>query len=130
MKKRPAGKRRIGKRFYRGLLLDKKKDLLSHLGASFDTLANPGRVNEEDQAQLSHDEFITLHLSRLDYELLRQVEDALHRLGRGEYGTCLECGEPIAENRLRAVPWAMFCVRCQERVGEREEAEPAEVRRR
>jgi RNA polymerase-binding transcription factor DksA len=32
----------------------------------------------------------------------------------GSYGTCTECGEPIANNRLKAIPWAAHCIRCQD----------------
>ena len=118
MRERVTKRRRISKKLYRNLLLSKKQDLLSLLGVKFDTLASLDHVNEEDQAQASHDEFVSLRLTRLDYDLLQLVEEALERLRTGEYGTCLECGEPIAEKRLRAVPWAMFCVDCQQRIGE------------
>ena len=50
------------------------------------------------------------------YRLLRQVEAALARLRTGEYGSCLNCKRAIAEKRIRAVPWAMYCVDCQELV--------------
>lgn len=46
--------------------------------------------------------------------LLQQVEDALQRLADGTFGTCLECGDPIPLERLRAVPWATLCARHQE----------------
>jgi DnaK suppressor protein len=49
---------------------------------------------------------------------------ALHRLRDGSYGTCAECRDPIAPGRLRAIPEATMCVRCQERI------EPAQVSRR
>ncbi|MCL6648184.1 MAG: TraR/DksA family transcriptional regulator, partial [Chloroflexi bacterium] len=55
---------------------------------------------------------------------------ALDRLRDGEYGTCVECGEPIAPARLRAMPEVLTCVRCQdriERLGRRQEAVAAEV---
>ncbi|MEW1805111.1 TraR/DksA C4-type zinc finger protein [Arthrobacter sp. SLBN-53] len=42
---------------------------------------------------------------------LDQIEAALARLAAGTYGTCAECGEPIAEGRLEARPWTPFCIR-------------------
>ena len=95
-------------------LLGKRKQVMSGLGVKFDTLANMGRVAEDDQAQLSHDEFVSLRLNRLDYVQLRLIEEALDRLESGDYGACLACEEPIAEKRLRALPWARYCVTCQE----------------
>ncbi len=43
------------------------------------------------------------------------IERALARIDRGEYGDCNVCGEGIAERRLQAVPWTMLCIACQER---------------
>lgn len=40
------------------------------------------------------------------------VRKALERLDAGEYGLCVECGEPIAPARLAALPWAQLCVKC------------------
>jgi DnaK suppressor protein len=44
---------------------------------------------------------------------IQQIDAALERLHRGEYGRCAACGEPIALARLRAVPFATHCVPCQ-----------------
>lgn len=43
---------------------------------------------------------------------LAAVEVALQRLDDGTYGTCEKCKQPIADERLEAVPWASRCVRC------------------
>ena len=76
-----------------------------------------GRIAEDDQAQVSHDEFISLHVNRLVYDMLRDVNEALLRLERGEYGLCARCEAPIPPKRLRALPWARYCVACQEEIG-------------
>ena len=44
---------------------------------------------------------------------LRQVEDALQKFEQGTYGICENCGKPIAEARLRAMPGAIHCIECQ-----------------
>jgi DnaK suppressor protein len=102
---------------HRAKLMEKRTSVLSGLGMRFDTLAGMGRVAEDDQAQISHDEFVSLRMNGLDYQQLRLVEEALDRLDNGDYGICLGCDEPIAEKRLRALPWARYCVTCQESVG-------------
>ena len=102
---------------YRRMLLDKREQVVSGLGVKFDTLARMGRVAEEDQAQLSHDEFVSLRLNSLDYGQLRLVEEALDRVQSGDYGVCLACERPIPSKRLLALPWARYCVPCQEAVG-------------
>jgi DnaK suppressor protein len=99
---------------YRRMLVEKRAEVLSGLGNKFDMLAGMGRVAEDDQAQLSHDEFISLHLNGLDYAQLRLVNEALERLDAGSYGICLCCEDPIAPKRLRAISWARYCVKCQE----------------
>jgi RNA polymerase-binding transcription factor DksA len=47
---------------------------------------------------------------------LREIDDALRRLDHGTYGICEECGKPIDEARLEAVPWARYCVVDQARL--------------
>jgi DnaK suppressor protein len=86
-----------------------------------------GRVAEEDQAQVSHDEFVSQHLNSLDYVQLRMVEEALDRLDSGDYGICLSCEQPIPAKRLQALPWARCCVRCQEIAGPEMDQEWAAV---
>ncbi len=48
--------------------------------------------------------------------MLEQVKAALSRLQAGTFGVCLRCEERISPARLSAVPWAAFCIRCQEAV--------------
>ena len=99
---------------YRRELVEKRREVIAGLGMKFDTLARMGRVAEDDQAQISHDEFVSLRLNSLDYAQLRLVEEALDRMDSGDYGTCLCCEEPIPAKRLRVLPWARYCVKCQE----------------
>jgi DnaK suppressor protein len=42
---------------------------------------------------------------------LEEVERALEKLDEGTYGVCDDCGEPIAPERLEAIPWTALCVR-------------------
>ena len=102
---------------YRTALLKIKSEAMANLGVKFDTIASMGRVNEEDQAQLSQDEFLQLRLNSIDYNKLRQVDAALVRLKDSEYGVCLACEESIPARRLQVIPWAKYCVKCQDRIG-------------
>jgi DnaK suppressor protein len=52
-----------------------------------------------------------LHLGSV---ILRDVELALKRLDHQTFGECMHCGSEISRRRLEAVPWASFCIRCQE----------------
>jgi len=73
--------------------------------------------DEGDLSQQSHEEWIFLNRNSLDMKLLREVQAALRRVQHGSYGVCAACEEPISPKRLDAVPWAKFCVKCQEKIG-------------
>ncbi|HZU27491.1 MAG TPA: TraR/DksA family transcriptional regulator [Bryobacteraceae bacterium] len=63
-----------------------------------------------------------------NFRLLRQVEAALARIRRGDFGICLSCEEEIPLRRLQAVPWAALCRSCQEKEEERQAFRPALAR--
>jgi DnaK suppressor protein len=67
-------------------------------------------------------------IRNLDREskLLKEVQAALKRVEEGSYGTCLRCEEEIPEKRMKAVPWAAYCVPCQETI-ERQRAAGEQV---
>jgi RNA polymerase-binding transcription factor DksA len=78
-------------------------------------------VPEEEQAQLrSSSEAREEH----DPVLLGRVERALARVTSGTYGQCEDCGDPILTERLRLIPWAECCSRCQRRREGSPEAAP------
>ena len=78
--------------------------------------------DEGDLSQQHHEEWIFLNRNTLDMKLLREVADALHRIETDTYGICPECDEPISTKRLDAVPWARYCVTCQEQIAIRQAA--------
>ena len=105
---------------FRNSLLARRQELTGNLeDTKFDTLAKMGRVAEDDQAQMSHEEFISLKRNSMDYQALRQVNAAIERINTGEYGICASCEETISEKRLKAIPWAKYCVSCQDRIQSR-----------
>ena len=59
-----------------------------------------------------------LAVSSLDreYTELRNVRAAIRRIEEGSFGICQECDEDIHSRRLAAVPWAAYCIQCQEAV--------------
>src|ERR1700682_4144433 len=75
--------------------------------------------DEGDLSQQHHEEWIFLNRNSIDMKLLREITGALHRMDREHYGICMECEEPISAKRLEAVPWAKYCVACQERLAVR-----------
>src|SRR5947209_1162386 len=67
---------------------------------------------ESSEADIQED--IEFALIQMKSETLTKVNDALARLEQGTYGNCFECGEEIAEKRLRALPFAVRCKDCEE----------------
>lgn len=102
---------------YRELLLDKQRELTEAYAISRgDSRGNLDDGTEDyiDYAVHSYAREFLLSLTELDRRQLLQVEDALRRIDRGEYGRCLQCGEEIHPRRLEVAPWARYCVKCQE----------------
>jgi len=71
-------------------------------------------LDEGESSDVDIQEDIELALIQMKSETLAKVNDALRRLDDGTYGRCFECGEPIAEARLRALPFAARCKDCEE----------------
>jgi len=67
---------------------------------------------ESSEADIQED--IEFALIQMKSETLNKINDALGRLEQGDYGYCFDCGEEIAEKRLRALPFAVRCKDCEE----------------
>ena len=67
-----------------------------------------------DVATDMYDREFTLGLAATDRELLYQVNEALGRIEDGNYGLCSICKKPIPATRLKAIPHAQTCLKCQE----------------
>ncbi len=70
---------------------------------------DPGETSEVDIQ-----EDIEFALIQMKAETLNKINEALSRLEDGTYGHCFECGEEIAQPRLRALPFAVRCKDCEE----------------
>jgi DnaK suppressor protein len=102
---------------YRELLLAKRSDLLAEMGSKIPYVRDSGRLAEDDQAQVLHDQFISIEVQQQCYRTLKEIDAALERLSIGDYGICTNCAEPISPRRLLAIPWAANCIQCQETIG-------------
>lgn len=67
-----------------------------------------------DRANNAYNRELMFSLSDAERNTLLQIENALRRMEEGGYGRCANCGQNIAVPRLEALPWARFCVDCQE----------------
>jgi RNA polymerase-binding transcription factor len=77
-----------------------------------------GKMNEVldavESAEADIQEDLEFALVQMKSETLNKINDALVRLEQGDYGNCFDCGEEIAEKRLRALPFAVRCKDCEE----------------
>jgi DnaK suppressor protein len=69
-----------------------------------------------DQIQASVERDLLVGLLNHDRQLRDDVRHACELIAAGTYGICEECEQSIAPARLKAIPWARFCVRCQDRL--------------
>lgn len=69
-----------------------------------------------DRANNAYNREFLLSLSGTERDLLKQVDQAIVRIDEGRFGYCTHCEDKIPQARLRAVPWASYCIDCQEQV--------------
>jgi DnaK suppressor protein len=103
---------------YKGALLKKRLEILGTGGikplqASMENNTRQGDM--ADQASGNNEVHIQLKLKATDAKILQAIDEALERIQRGTYGVCRDCGEPIAEARLNAIPWTRVCIVCKEK---------------
>jgi DnaK suppressor protein len=67
-----------------------------------------------DEVQSMEERELAIRNLDRDSNALRQIHHALNRIANGTYGVCLHCEEDILPKRMAAVPWAAFCITCQE----------------
>ena len=97
-------------------LLQKRKGLLSGVRARSATRleTESGALDLADQAANAYTKEFLLSLGDAERRLLRQVDAALDKIRLRTYGKCEKCGEEIAIRRLEALPFAEYCIPCQE----------------
>jgi DnaK suppressor protein len=76
--------------------------------------ATTAHADAADQAVASYDKNELHQQAEQASRQLRLLEDALRRIDAGDYGECVLCGKEITMARLEAIPWARYCVDCQE----------------
>ena len=110
---------------YKVTLEAKKTEIAASL-RNRDEIAIEKTADAIDEVQLAGERELAIRNLDRESVLLRNVRAALARIADGSFGTCLHCEEDISPKRLNAVPWAPFCIRCQE-AADRHEFEAGET---
>lgn len=111
---------------FKKLILKRKQEILDEIKhISEDTLKKSQKeasgdisgytYHMADVATDSYDREFSLGLASNERDLLYELEDALKKIEEGIFGICEECKTLITKTRLKAVPYARLCVKCQER---------------
>ena len=66
----------------------------------------------EDWANITFTEELKLKIADRELAILKEIERALKKMARGEYGICEKCGNKIEEERLEILPWTRYCSIC------------------
>ena len=101
------------------MLEDRRRELMTEVqGRIRDVRADGNKdrdvLDQGESSEVDIQEDIEFALIQMKSETLNKINDALMRLEQDNYGNCFECGEEIAEKRLRALPFAVRCKDCEE----------------
>ncbi len=110
------------------MLEDRRRELMSDVqGRIRDVRSAEGKdrevLDQGESSEVDIQEDIEFALIQMKSETLNKIDAALRRLEENTYGNCFECGDEISEARLRALPFAVRCIDCEEA---RENAEQRE----
>jgi len=94
--------------------LDDKQAELGPGSGNREALAIETSSDELDRIQNAGEREYAMRTMERNSTRLREVRDALRRMDSDAYGICLGCDQEINPKRLTAVPWAAYCINCQE----------------
>ncbi|MBI5597437.1 MAG: TraR/DksA C4-type zinc finger protein [Elusimicrobia bacterium] len=94
-------------------LVEQRKDVIEAMRRNRAEEITSDTGDEADQAAASMDRDLRFELSDTERNTLDQIEGALRKMDKGTYGLCEQCRESIETLRLKALPFARYCIRCQ-----------------
>ena len=102
---------------YRDRLLARRESLFSQVTEAEMSSRERDLEATQDPADMAANAYtkeLLISMSANDRMLLQLIDEALQRVEKGEYGECVNCGEQVQPKRLDAVPWARYCLKCQD----------------
>ncbi len=104
---------------YKAILEAKQAELSGSL-SNRDEIVIEKAPDALDEVQMAGERELAIRNLDRDSKLMAQIRRALVRIADESFGTCLHCEEDISVKRMNAVPWAAYCIKCQEQVDRRE----------
>jgi DnaK suppressor protein len=102
---------------YRDRLLARRESLFSQVTEAELSSRERDLEATQDPADMAANAYtkeLLISMSANDRMLLHLIDEALQRVEKGDYGECVNCGEQVQIKRLDAVPWARYCLKCQD----------------
>jgi len=111
---------------FKKLVLKKKQEVLDEINhISEDTLKKSQKeasgdisgytYHMADVATDTYDREFSMGIASNERKVIYELDDALKKIEEGTFGVCEECAGLISKSRLKAVPYARYCVKCQEK---------------
>ena len=107
--------------------LENRQTELGSGSTNREALAIETSPDELDRIQQASDRDYAISNLERNSNRLHDVRTALRRIDAGTFGICVGCGENINAKRLAAVPWASFCIVCQEAADHEQKTSSSEV---
>lgn len=122
--KKKLNKKELGD--YKKMIAKRKGEVLDNINhISADTLKQSQKdasgdisgytYHMADVATDTYDREFSLGIASNERELIYELDDALKRIEEGTYGVCEDCKDLITKTRLKALPYARLCVKCQQK---------------
>lgn len=95
-------------------LLNERDLLIQKLNGNDLSIDDSETPDPVDLAVRNYSKNVMLAVSENESKQLTLIDEALLRIDDKEYGPCQNCGKDINQKRLAAIPWARYCLDCQE----------------
>lgn len=101
--------------YFKGLLFQRMDELFEGANKAVNNLDGLSDRYPDfvDRASIETDTSFSFHLKERESRLMKKINRALEKLNNGDFGVCEECGRKISEERLKARPMAVLCIRCK-----------------
>jgi DnaK suppressor protein len=96
-------------------LLNLKMEIFSSLSNRKKTDVEKDIGDEIDDVVQTMEKEMMFDLSSNEKNILKDIENALKKIEKGNYGICELCGKKIEYKRLKHIPYARYCIECQKK---------------